>query len=196
VLKIFKSNDIKRRKQKIAWEIRYLKGLEHSALPEFFKVFDKDGFYGFIMEKKSGHSLDEIMDFGGVFSKQEIISIIFQLIEAVEYLYASNIIHRDIKTTNILWDGKNLALIDLGSARNRIHLRKRYDLDIWSIGDVFMRLLLNSYNGKICGSNGAMSQLALSEKENILLQRMLYIKKPYSNVFELKAAFKMVFYST
>jgi hypothetical protein len=69
-------------------------------------------------------------------------------------------------------------------------------LDIWSIGDVFMRLLLNSYNGKICGSNGAMSQLALSEKENILLQRMLYIKKPYSNVFELKAAFKMVFYST
>ena len=50
-------------------------------------------------------------------SLEEIRKIKDQAIEAIEALHAAGIVHQDIKLDNMVWDGQNLTVIDLGNAR-------------------------------------------------------------------------------
>jgi serine/threonine protein kinase len=63
-------------------------------------------------------------DFAGVnkqrhsFNLPEIKCILKQIIEGVQYLHANNIIHRDLKIANILFNNKGeVKLADFGLAR-------------------------------------------------------------------------------
>ena len=47
----------------------------------------------------------------------EIRKIKDQAIEAIEALHAAGIVHQDIKLDNMVWDGQNLTVIDLGNAK-------------------------------------------------------------------------------
>lgn len=101
------------------------------------------------------------------FTEIQIKSIIYQLLTAVEYLHRNWIMHRDIKTSNILItkEGK-LKLGDFGLARKFSNPLGKYtklvvtlwyrapelllymptygnEIDIWSIGCVMGELILN-----------------------------------------------------
>ena len=190
VLKIFNANDVKRRKEKLAREGRFLKTIDHPAIPKLIEVIDRDGFYGLVIEKMPGHSLADLLEWDYTFTKTEITTIMGQIIVVMDYLSGLNISHRDIKTDNLLWTGQQLSLIDFGSASPVSQLNSRFNPDFWGLGDVFLRLA-SSCDEMISQANGlSIAGLDLNQAQRRVIQRLLYIEKPYCDVQALTEDFK------
>ncbi|ETV91273.1 CMGC/CDK protein kinase, variant 1 [Aphanomyces invadans] len=102
------------------------------------------------------------------FSESEVKRVLMELLSAVEYLHSMNIIHRDLKLSNILYDGfGRVKLADFGLARETgfplpsnmtpkvVTLWYRApelllgaesyspSIDIWACGCIFGELILN-----------------------------------------------------
>ena len=193
VLKIFNPNDVKRRKKKLARESGWLGEINHPAIPKLIKTIDRDGFYGLIMEKLPGNSLEELLDWDYDFGRVEMITIMTQLLEVLGYLASRKISHRDIKTSNILWTGRKLSLIDFGSARHIAPFNSRFNPDFWGTGDVFMRLA--SACPELSPNPNALGidQLNLDAAEKYLIKRLLYLEKPYADFDEVQKCFTRIF---
>jgi serine/threonine protein kinase len=70
------------------------------------------------MEFIEGHNLDEILQQRGMFLERDALAILNQVLNAVEYLHANRIIHRDIKPQNIILTSQGKALlVDFGIAK-------------------------------------------------------------------------------
>lgn len=80
--------------------------------------FDSDAPY-IVMEFVEGASLDQILKSGKKISLKNTLSIISQLLKALHAAHQLNIVHRDIKSANImiLKDGGSIKLADFGIAR-------------------------------------------------------------------------------
>ena len=99
-----------------------------------------------------------------VFEQGEIISILFQCLEALEYLHAMQVTHRDVKPENILFSSRypiHIRLADFGLARVTSpqemasfvgtyeymapevvwHHLYTQTVDVWSLGIVIMELV-------------------------------------------------------
>jgi serine/threonine-protein kinase len=193
VLKVFHSNDVKRRKAKVSVEIQLIKKLKHPSIPQFIDQIDQDGLYGYIMTKIEGHTLENLMDWDYNFTKSDIFTIINQLIETLEYLDQESIIHRDIKISNMMWNHGSLFLIDFGSARKIGRKSGYFNLDFWGIGDVFCRLASASsefFTGKHIWSIDA---LLMNKKQKYFIKRLLYIEKPYHTIQQIADDFHVLF---
>jgi len=189
VLKIFNHNDIKRRKEKLTRESKLLKRIDHPAIPKLIQVLDRDGFYGLVMEKMPGPSLADLLEWDHSFSKTEITAIMAQLITVMEYLAGLNISHRDIKTDNILWTGAQLSLIDFGTASGVPRLNSRFNPDCWGLGDVFLRLAANCDEITASSNDFSLGQLNLTPAQREVIERLLYIKRPYQDFHTLTEEF-------
>ncbi|KAJ3197286.1 serine/threonine protein kinase, CMGC, CDC2/CDK sub [Irineochytrium annulatum] len=107
-------------------EIRILKSLNHKNIVELTEMAVKSGNK---QERKRGdifmvfpymdHDLNGLLDNPNVkFSPAQIKSYTRQLLEGTRHLHANNILHRDMKTANILVDSRgNLQIADFGLAR-------------------------------------------------------------------------------
>lgn len=93
--------------------------------PNIVRIFDFGSFnhrYYLVMEYIQGVTLKDylkrIYALNTLLSLDEIISIISQVGEALDYIHRMGIIHRDIKPDNIMWtpDGR-ICLSDFGVAR-------------------------------------------------------------------------------
>lgn len=98
-------------------EIRILKKLSHPNIVCLIDVFIKTNEM-FISMEYLPYDLSGIVQSLRIDTKS-ILSLSYQLIDAVTYIHASNLLHRDIKSSNILVgrDG-TLKLADFGLTRN------------------------------------------------------------------------------
>ena len=121
-----------------------------------------------ISRRNSKNSLlnenEEIMTYN-LKSKQQMVilkKIFKQIFLAINYLHGIGIVHRDLKGENILWDGKNIKILDFGCSSNFKDNEKLTEkigtplyvspeviegyynekCDIWSIGILFYILLV------------------------------------------------------
>lgn len=182
VFKVFNQNDVKRRKSKLSLEAKLLREVCHPGIPRLLKVIDQDGVYGFVMEKKSGDILDDLLSQGVCFSKPEIISIISQLIEITGVLQESGICHGDMSTKNILWNHGEISLIDFGSARSQSSNDLRINPDFWGIGDVFMRLAVTSRSLSPNPEDLSINGLNLNDGEKHVIKSLLGIDSPFEDI--------------
>jgi serine/threonine protein kinase len=101
-------------------EIAILKKMEHANIPRFLKVFDSHSVIGLVMEYCGGGTLGDYVKCRSCLQEEEARHYFRQLVSVVSYIHSLHVIHRDIKTENILmmmhreWQHSQVKLCDFG----------------------------------------------------------------------------------
>ena len=101
-------------------EAQTLAGLHHAQVVPVYDIFRSAGSMFYVMPWLEGGSLRDKMAAVENVAAEESTRWLLSLLSALEYLHSRQIIHRDIKPGNIMFDADgNPVLVDFGSALNR-----------------------------------------------------------------------------
>ncbi|KXN69956.1 Pkinase-domain-containing protein [Conidiobolus coronatus NRRL 28638] len=153
-----------KKKLMILNEVQTMKQIQHKNVVNFIGAFleNKNDLW-VVMELMTGGSLTEIID-KCTLTEAHIANITFQMCEGLGFLHAQQIIHRDIKSDNVLLNDKGITKItDFGfctlvnnSSRKRgtmvgtpywmapeVVKQKSYNekVDIWSLGIMIIEMI-------------------------------------------------------
>lgn len=110
-------------KEKLIKEAKILSEVHHPHIVNVLEVFEENDTAYIAMEYISGCSLKYMMDREGVLPESKVLRYVHQIGEALQFVHEKNILHLDIKPSNILIDSSGKArLIDFG-------VSKRYDIE-------------------------------------------------------------------
>ena len=142
--------------QKFLKEIEVLCKLEHPNIIKIYEYFMDDVNYYLITEYVSGGELYEFILNDETFSEHKAKSIMKQLFLALNYLHVNNVVHRDIKSENILVERTyntqgdeivTIKLIDFGTC-NYIKHKGMLTLKVGSPFYIAPEVLKGNYNNK------------------------------------------------
>ena len=92
--------------------------LSHPHIVTVFDAGEWEGVAFYAMEFVEGKALSTLLQEQGPLSREKVLQIMDQVAEALAYAHKRDVIHRDIKTQNILIDEKGAAKVtDFGIAR-------------------------------------------------------------------------------
>ena len=103
-------------------------GSEHDQIPDLFAFFPvivnswqgghQEQFFYLVQEYIDGQNLEEELVHKGKFSEAEVLEILQEILNVLQFVHDRSIIHRDIKPSNIMRrrDGK-LFLLDFGAVK-------------------------------------------------------------------------------
>lgn len=153
--------------EKIYREVQIMKLLNHPHIIKLYQVMEtKDMLYIVTEYAKNGEMFDHLTSHGRL-SEDEARKKFWQILTAVDYCHRHHIVHRDLKTENLLLDANmNIKLADFGFgnfynageplstwcgsppyAAPEVFEGKEYEgpgLDIWSLGVVLYVLVCGS----------------------------------------------------
>lgn len=104
-------------RQQFQREARVLAGLNHPNLPRVIDYFTDGGNEYLVMDYIEGQSLDDVIRAHGRpgLPEAQVTNWARQLLDALEYIHARNVLHRDIKPANIrLTPDGRVVLVDFG----------------------------------------------------------------------------------
>ena len=108
-------------------EARTLARFDHRQIVKVHQFFEAHGTAYIVMEYAEGETLTELLARQGVLSETELLGIVLPLLDGLEVVHRTNVLHRDIKPGNIIVrdeDGSPV-LLDFGSARQAIGAKSR-----------------------------------------------------------------------
>ncbi|KAL0963450.1 hypothetical protein UPYG_G00306540 [Umbra pygmaea] len=153
--------------EKIYREVQIMKLLNHPHIIKLYQVMEtKDMLYIVTEYARNGEMFDHLTS-NGRMSEDEARKKFWQILTAVDYCHRHHIVHRDLKTENLLLDANmNIKLADFGFgnfynageplstwcgsppyAAPEVFEGKEYEgpqLDIWSLGVVLYVLVCGS----------------------------------------------------
>lgn len=101
-------------------EAQTLAGLHHARIVPVYDIFRSAGSLFYVMPWLEGGSLRDKIAAQESISEEQVSRWLLELLPALEYLHSKQIIHRDIKPGNIMFDAEGKpVLVDFGSALNR-----------------------------------------------------------------------------
>jgi formylglycine-generating enzyme required for sulfatase activity/predicted Ser/Thr protein kinase len=131
-LKEFSFDDFKDR---FLQEARQLARFSHNNIVRVLDFFEANNTAYVVMEYIEAKNLMEFVEECGVLKTETLMPLIGQMLDAIEEVHHSNMLHRDIKPDNILITPKNrIVLIDFGSAREFIEGKTEFHTTILSEG--------------------------------------------------------------
>ncbi|CAL1532598.1 unnamed protein product [Lymnaea stagnalis] len=159
--------DSDKEKAALLKELQILKGLSHPRIVQFYGFCEADDVLSLFMERIKGGSLDKYLKYESKkpLGSSSIRYILKQMLEGVSYLHSKRILHRDIKSDNILMDEHlHIKLADFGVSKVFQEISKAttkqvgttrwmapemfyqsndysYEVDIWAIGCTVTEML-------------------------------------------------------
>lgn len=110
-------------KEKLIKEARILSEVHHPYIVNVLEVFEEHNTAYIAMEYIDGYSLKSLLEKEGQLPENQALHYISQIGEALQFVHEKNILHLDVKPSNILIDKQgNARLIDFG-------VSKRYDIE-------------------------------------------------------------------
>lgn len=94
-------------------------GQGHPQIPDLFAYFEEAGQFNLVQEWIEGQTLMEIVTAQGALNEAEVIKLLYQILNVLNYIHGHNIIHRDIKPDNIIVRNADQqpCLIDFGAVK-------------------------------------------------------------------------------
>ena len=166
-VKIFDKRMLKdaSKRKEVQAELNLVGKLNHSSVIQLVRmVEDQDKVY-IVMDNWGKITLENYLK-DGLLKRSELKLLFGQLVDAVQYLHAHNVFHRDIKLTNIMIQKSQICLLDFGLATNsqyaceflycgtltymapEILAKQGYQgapVDVWALGVCLFRLLTQKY---------------------------------------------------
>lgn len=145
-------------------EVKILSEVDHPNIIKYLKHYESEKYLYVVTEYCAGGDLFQKIIDQGKFSEDEAVTVMEELLRAINHCHHLGIIHRDLKPENILYTTKRtLKLIDFGisvksnsTANEKLAGTAQYiapeifvdeiyttACDIWSLG-VIMHVLLSS----------------------------------------------------
>ncbi|MEM9922489.1 MAG: tetratricopeptide repeat protein [Cyanobacteria bacterium P01_D01_bin.50] len=92
---------------------------KHERIPQLLAYFEENQEFYLVQEYIYGHDLNEEIKPGKPISQDQVISLLQEILEILEFVHQQKVIHRDINPRNILRDDNNdkLVLIDFGAVK-------------------------------------------------------------------------------
>ncbi|MEY8347259.1 serine/threonine-protein kinase [Bacillus cereus] len=182
-------------RKSFAQEQAILKQLDHPAIPMLHDSFiwKKQPF--FVMEYMPGKNFEDfIFKDGHVYEEREVFQILYKVLELVSYFHSKGIIHRDLRTPNILMKDGQISIIDFGLARFIGEIDERastyegeqacmrevhYRSDFYALGHFILFLLYSGYESTVQEERPWHEELQLAKENRDIIMRMLRMKTPY-----------------
>src|SRR4051794_1803579 len=99
-------------------EKELLKSINHPGFPHYFEEGTDKEMPFYTMEYIEGKNFEQlIFSEGWTISELGAFKIAEELLTLIEYLHSKDIIHRDIRIPNVIFNGSKVRLIDLGLGR-------------------------------------------------------------------------------
>ncbi|ROW17652.1 hypothetical protein VPNG_00953 [Cytospora leucostoma] len=105
------------RKELIVNEIMVMKDSTHKNIVNFLDAFlrNNNAELWVVMEFMEGGALTDVIDNNPVITEEQISTICLETCQGLQHLHSQNIIHRDIKSDNVLLDARgNVKITDFG----------------------------------------------------------------------------------
>jgi formylglycine-generating enzyme len=106
-------------------EARIMANLDHPAIVKIYDAGQKEDFYYIAMEilgdgsQNVGKTLSHLISNTGSLDNQTIVSILNTLLDGLKEIHSSNVIHRDIKSNNIMFNNRGIpVLMDFGISKS------------------------------------------------------------------------------
>ena len=190
VVKQYKKKMLKTTRDKLFYEEDILKSLSSDYFPRYITSFYAPSYdaEGYIMEYKAGSVFEDlILEDGWIFSRKEIYQITYDLLNIINYLQIRHIVHRDIRTPNVILTKTNkLVLIDFGLARYIDNYRYDKQMDYWYLGDFLLHLFYTRRQRYTNLQDRPWHQeLGLTKAEKRFIKRLLGELPPYDAIEEI-----------
>lgn len=104
-------------KERFTSEALILAKLKHPNLPAIHDAFQENDCLYLIMELLDGPTLYALVEEKGPLAAAQSLEIIAQAAAAVDYAHEKGVVHRDLKTNNMILEGTRLVLLDFGIAK-------------------------------------------------------------------------------
>lgn len=99
-------------------EAKMIASLDHPHIVRVMDVFEENGTAYYVMDDLKGGSLKDKVRLQGRFSEAEAEDFIRQVADALSYIHSRNMLHLDVKPSNILLNAKGgVVLIDFGVSK-------------------------------------------------------------------------------
>ena len=188
-------------KTKTLSEIEILKSIDHPNIIKLYEYFFDNNYLFLITEYCNNGDLTSWIKKNN--TELEILDVIKQIVEGLNYLHNKKIIHRDIKPQNILLNDKTVKICDFGFSmiiKDGMSMFKTicgtplymspeiinledYNLksEVWSLGIVFYNIFFNDHPyGHSCSISDYKNKL----QNPIKLRKINTFKEEkYNNIF-------------
>ncbi|CEQ08915.1 serine/threonine protein kinase [[Clostridium] sordellii] len=189
VIKQLKEDMVEKSKEKLFYEEEIMKYLDDKRFPKFIEKFDFDNTKYYVVEFVNGKDFYDLLTFDEYeFSRNEIYDIAQKILNIIISLQEKNIVHRDIRISNVIMnEKKDLVLIDFGLARYIDNNRYKKEIDYWYMADFLLHLYYSSFDdeGMEQEDRPWYEELDLNNEEINFLKRLMGIEKSYENTQEI-----------